>query len=261
MVKRGGGRGGKAKKQYRKPTSKYVRGGAGTIQAIKTLTVPDRLKVKLPYHTVVNYTGALGVQDYVFNLNSIWDPDRTGVGHQPLGRDQWAAFYNRYRVYGVQIRWSFTNKSDVPANIALVGNNDPVMVLGNDAMFEQSHMNKKQVGAKGGIDTKVITKYFTPARITGRPLVSYVADDRYQATMNANPQETIVAHFYCANADGGTNPLAGNATIHITYYVELFDRVNLNWSNTAPELRDADKNVLENGELENVPPSPPEVPL
>lgn len=244
----------KPRRVYRKKGSKYVRGGAGTIQALKTLTVPDRLKVKLPYHTIVNYTSAAGVQDYVFNINSIWDPDRSGVGHQPLGRDQWAAFYNRYRVYGVKIRWSLTNKSGVPCLMSMIGNNDPVMVLSNDSMFEQSHMNKKHVGATGGIDTKYITKYFTLPRITGRPISAYVGDDRYQATMGSNPLETIVAHLYVANADGGVTPLAANASIHITYYVELFDRVNLNWSNTAPDSRGPEKNVLEDGTLEFPPP-------
>lgn len=251
MVRRRQQKGGKRKWGQRK--SKYVRGGSGNVQALKTLTVPDRIKVKLPYHTVINYASAVGVQDQVFNLNSIYDPDRTGVGHQPLGFDQWAAFYNRYRVYGVKVRWTITNRSEVPVNVALIGNNDPTMVLGNDNLFEQSHMNKVQIGSKNGIDTKVITKYFTPARLTGRPLVSYVSDDRYQATMINNPIETIVGHFYIANADASVQALACNCSIHITYMVELFDRRNLNLSNTTPELRGPEKNLLEDGTLENPP--------
>jgi len=35
---------------------------------------------------------------WTFNLNSIFDPDRTGTGHQPYGHDTFQTLYNRYRV-------------------------------------------------------------------------------------------------------------------------------------------------------------------
>ena len=40
---------------------------------------------------------------YIFSANSIQDPNRTGSGHQPLGHDEWSAFYNHYLVVGSKI--------------------------------------------------------------------------------------------------------------------------------------------------------------
>jgi len=56
---------------------------------------PDRIMVKLPYETTVQLTGAITV-DHIMNTNSLFDPDRTGAGHQPMGFDTWSVIYNRY---------------------------------------------------------------------------------------------------------------------------------------------------------------------
>lgn len=58
----------------------------------------------------VGTSGVFGTSN-VFNLNSQFDPDQTGVGHQPYARDQFAGLYGRYKVKKVTIDVSFTNPS------------------------------------------------------------------------------------------------------------------------------------------------------
>jgi len=47
-------------------------------------------------------TATIGAE-YAFRANSIFDPDQSGAGHQPIGRDQWEPFYNTYTVVGSTI--------------------------------------------------------------------------------------------------------------------------------------------------------------
>ncbi len=54
--------------------------------------------------SLTSYTGS----EYVFRLNSLYDPDLTGTGHQPYGFDQFAALYSRYKVDRVHIDVLFT---------------------------------------------------------------------------------------------------------------------------------------------------------
>jgi len=42
-------------------------------------------------------------EPHLFRANSIFDPDFTGVGHQPLSHDQYALRYSQYRVVSGQL--------------------------------------------------------------------------------------------------------------------------------------------------------------
>lgn len=58
------------------------------------------MKVTLKYtETITLTTGALGVfATYFFAANGMFDPNITGVGHQPMYYDQYMALYNHYTV-------------------------------------------------------------------------------------------------------------------------------------------------------------------
>ena len=47
-----------------------------------------------------------------FKINSVYDPDLTGAGNQPLGRDTWAAIYNYYKVLETHVTFSVTELTD-----------------------------------------------------------------------------------------------------------------------------------------------------
>lgn len=54
--------------------------------------------------------GTLACQ--VFSANSLFDPDRTGVGHQPMGYDQLMVLYKHYCVHSAKINISIYNSDD-----------------------------------------------------------------------------------------------------------------------------------------------------
>lgn len=66
--------------------------------------VPNAVMTSMTYIHSAALASTLGVIEwskYTFRMNSILDPDYSGGGHQPIGRDQWATLYNRYYVYAV----------------------------------------------------------------------------------------------------------------------------------------------------------------
>jgi hypothetical protein len=65
------------------------------------VSYPPDMVIKMPYYTVSNLTitPAEAVKlCWQFKPNSLYDPDQTLTGHQPLGRDTWAGIYNYYKV-------------------------------------------------------------------------------------------------------------------------------------------------------------------
>ncbi len=93
------------------------------VSLFRSGALPNTTRTVLDYSQFVTVTAAQQVTGkYTFRANSIFDPDLTGVGHQPKFRDQMAVYYNRYRVLACSI-----SVGDVfISNTA----NTPVMAIG-----------------------------------------------------------------------------------------------------------------------------------
>lgn len=81
----------------------------------KTLNpFPPSMYVKLTYGINVvigtNGSSALSV-NYLHRLNSLYDPDQTGTGHQPYQFDQLSSLYERYQVYKASYQFRITDPS------------------------------------------------------------------------------------------------------------------------------------------------------
>ncbi|WP_445779482.1 hypothetical protein, partial [Shewanella sp.] len=60
---------------------------------------PATMVARLTYSAVINIDANTVSPGYhLFRANGIFDPDYTGIGHQPYGRDTYASIYNHYRV-------------------------------------------------------------------------------------------------------------------------------------------------------------------
>lgn len=71
--------------------------------------------VVLPYaqysSTAVAQGTLLGYQQY--KINSVYDPDLTGAGSQPLGRDTWSSIYNFYKVLETHVKVKVTEATNI----------------------------------------------------------------------------------------------------------------------------------------------------
>jgi hypothetical protein len=66
--------------------------------------IPDSIKTTLRYSVVIGHTHTSGTaQTYRFRGNSVYDPDYTSTGHQPVGFDEFSAFFQYYRVVASKI--------------------------------------------------------------------------------------------------------------------------------------------------------------
>lgn len=129
--------------------------------------IPNIHRTKLVYEEDVTITASsTSPQFYVFACNDIYDPNVTGVGHQPYYHDQLAQLYNRYDVTMSNIKvqyyqpevvnnnlsWMRVFVSDTPSLSALAGSiyafresplGSPCAPVGHwdfDGMFNKSHV-------------------------------------------------------------------------------------------------------------------------
>lgn len=87
----------KKAKIYRAPKNKFLLGNS--------------VRTTLKYIEAISLNpGVAGVPaTYVFSANGAYDPNITGVGHQPRGFDQLAALYDHYYVMNATIKITWTS--------------------------------------------------------------------------------------------------------------------------------------------------------
>lgn len=110
-------------------------GGKGTRKLIKNKGTslmyngPGRAPLPDKYYTKVTYTdwfnaasgGVSGIFDNVFRGNGPRDPDQTGTGIGVNGFTEFAAIYNKYRVYASKINVSMKSITDITSTGDAVG--------------------------------------------------------------------------------------------------------------------------------------------
>lgn len=212
--------------KYRKKGGITVKGrakskGYRTNNNLKSLNpIAQRYICKMKYAESVQ-TDASG--RFYFNLNSIFDPNGTGVGHQPYGHDTLATLYNRYRVISCSYRVIAPNASS-NLQMGIVPSNS-VLSYSTVAEMKENPRARYAVQTPGGPIIPISGKVFLPS-LTGRTPAQYMADDRYQAEFGSSPAEQMVLNILTASQLD--IPLTSNACIvELVYTVECFDPKNL----------------------------------
>jgi len=207
----------------------------GTIPGIRRpdFGFPDRMVTKLRYVDNISLTGAANVVGAsVFRFNSAFDPDLSGVGHQPMYFDQFCgalgvAPYNRYRVISAKATVSYMINNAPALAAANIG---PVVVglqtsfasglyaTNLSGLCEASNSTWTQLGDKaGGNNKKSLTATYYPKRDLGVGQ----DDDTVAAPYNNNPSN--VFHLIPWKIDTVGAASVG-CLIEIIYTIEFFDR-------------------------------------
>lgn len=190
---------------------------------------PNRLFLKLKYSEAFGMTynsASTNATVYQFRVNSIHDPNFTGVGHQPLGHDEWSVFYSRYRVRGMRYVITFTNIEAISQQevaVTLRPNNvyDTLM----DTIRESpSCVYKAILGVEGsGQNNKVVRGYASVAKVRGVSKARVNVESDFQALIGSNPAFVPMLTVYMKNQDSATDSNI-RVRVDLVYHVELSDR-------------------------------------
>lgn len=180
---------------------------------------PQRYIAKLKYSEIFTTNQGL----YSYNLNSLWDPNRTGVGHKPYGMNQLTPLYNRYRVIscGYRIQPVQTGATGAQSIQLCALPSNEVNAIFSLQEARENPRAKYVTQSIGGNMVTLSGKVYIPS-LFGRNKTQYMSDDRYQAETNASPVELALLNIYTAGT--GTD-LTTSCVLQILleYTVEFFD--------------------------------------
>lgn len=195
--------------------------GSAIPNQIYGMTFPREMKLSMKYSDTLDWTPSAGfTADVMFNLNSIFDPNRTLTGHQPLGYDQWAQFYNRYRVDATYVHLHLCASDTAGGYFTLLANNSITAITNVDEPSE-SPISTTATFTQG--TPTDIVKGYDLAKVNGVTRAVYNSDDRYQALYGGSPSEFLILHTCWT--PGILNTGKCYAKIVITYQVSLFDPI------------------------------------
>lgn len=193
-----------------------------------TKPMPLQLNCKFKYVSEQKTltTGVAGVAVHTYVLNSLFDPDFTGVGHQPYGFDQLTPFYRRYRVNGAKVTIRFFDQSTDGCRVGYKARNHLDLyatAFSTASEIRETPNNQIKVISSGGkASSKFVNKYFTNHVLNGVSKIKYAVDDSYAADVTASPVNRNWLDVLCSGPVDNTSGQNVKYTIEIVYYTTMY---------------------------------------
>lgn len=167
---------------------------------------------------------------YFMRLNSVFDPDATGVGTSAIGYSTWSALYLSYKVNRVTVRIQGTVtglSAGAFANVVLAPVPFQAVVPANKQTWKMIPGAKLKVltnNAVGGSNMFSITASYDIARVARVTKQQYKNEMDWSGQVGSNPARQV----YCLiafDSVGSSSVLTANYNTQVTYQVEWFNPV------------------------------------
>jgi hypothetical protein len=190
--------------------------------------LPHTLHTKLKYAEHVDISGPSGaVGLYVFNASSLYDPNYTGVGHQPRGFDQIMPLYDHFVVLRSRMK------------VQLVNTSQTLLVMGgvavSAAVTNQGDWDDYAEGPWSSVGSLGLTytsghspPYFFEASYDAKKNLGIpdpLTSDKLQGTISANPTDNAFYHIFIQDA-AETSTVSTRALVEIEYDCAFIEPLN-----------------------------------
>jgi len=172
------------------------------------------------------YATAVGFQRHQYNLNSLYDPDRTGVGTMALGHNQMSALYNNYVVHACKIRLDFINLiNDQLVRICFSARDTNEAATYMDDALGETAAKSIVLAPAGSTGSKGVIKYFAKVK-TIAAIKDLLDNSSYRAVVAGSPSEICWGNLYLDN-DMPATAKDVFIKVRFLFYVTYVNPVNL----------------------------------
>lgn len=207
------------RKRYRKRRRRRYRRRATVSRNLGPLRV--RQKAKIIYADNFNLNPGIGgtVASYVFAANGVYDPNITGVGHQPRGFDQLMTLYDHCTVIGMKAVIQGSNRDSQYANYmaARIMDSKDTTVTPTDILENRFVKYRLLSNRNGGANNKTIILKCNPNKFLGKS--NPMSCDELQNTVAANPLELAYLQIHAFSSGSSIDTDGINIRVRIEYTV------------------------------------------
>lgn len=207
----------KSRKNNRKSKGQKNTGGR---QLIQRQIQPPAIVITLPYTGAWSMTEAgagLG-NAYSMSVNSAFDIDFSGGGLQPIGYDQYSAFYGRYRVVGVRFKLDIANTGTLPITAGFYNSAQSTLPATALSWFAQNDTAKyKLLGTNTGSNAVASFRgTVNLPRVLGVTSKEYMSEMDFAAIITNSPVRLAYQHFWIRGGGGVATAIA-----YATYWLDI----------------------------------------
>lgn len=191
--------------------------------------VAQKFQTRLLYADMYQLnTGATTAAGQAFRISSLFDPDLTGIGHQPRYFDQLAALYDRYRVDAVTVEAWCSTTHIAGFQVSMVTWDDeaglaPVINWSTAGEVQQVY------APKSGVCTSDhplhLQQRFELSRVFGKTKAQHASDDLFEAVTTTNPINNAV----CTITGDSLDQTVGeklNVAVRLKFECTFWDRTD-----------------------------------
>lgn len=211
-----------------KKKTKRTKRKATTSTAIPRMTAglgaPKSIVRTLTYSENISLASTLGVlNSYIFRANSVYDPNYTGIGHQPYMFDQCAAFFNHYDVLSSHIKITVVPTISNPG-VAVVSGiylADDLTSYTDYGTFIEAKRGTFKIIPAAANNTAPVTIY---SKFNKKSFYSKSVDQgNTTAAVSTSPIEEAYFHIWMQSADKVSTSNAVQYNVEVSYSVRFFE--------------------------------------
>lgn len=194
---------------------------------------PSKKMVRLRYASEIELDATNAATDlYQYRLNSVYDPNYTGLGVQPTGTDEWFNVYNKCTVVGAKVvvrcMGPASQSNGIPGYWGIHISSDPADVGSNTTANELlmlgtpiAHFGPVNMGAR--FKNQLVRKWSAKKHFGKKDIID---EDNYSHLHNSNPAEPAFVTVW-AHRLGSTDPGACFFMLTIDYICVFHDKKKL----------------------------------
>lgn len=166
---------------------------------------PDRMTTILKYSQLFAFSASPSPSGQYFKMNSPYDPDGTGVGHQPSFYDIYTSVFGRYFVRQFKLSVDFINAGSVGVDVVALYSDTQLTANTVEQLTESKYCIARTMGLSTGARSAVTLTlpWMTTAKLMGQPFAE--ADDSMYALISADPADIAFGTIKVAATDLTTN--------------------------------------------------------
>jgi len=182
---------------------------------------------KLVYCDQASYDATTSTVAYnCYRANSVFDPDLTGAGHQPMGYDQQSALYHCWVVPAVHLEFTITPGSTATQGVVYGAfwQDTPTIISTSVNVLRELRKGPVEFFVPGNGTPKTIKTTFDNSRYYSLSQEAYIeqGSNGFGGCIDTNPARGSYLFVWVGTTLSTNEPAAVNVNVRLTYDTRFF---------------------------------------